>query len=263
LEKIWKGLFYCMWLCDKPLVQQELAMQLSILIHRLSHEKAIFFLKAFYQILEIEWISIDRLRLDKYYMLIRNCLNQSFQYLSNTQWNTELLDQFNCMMLDGPLKLNSQNGIKFHIIDIFLEELPKVTKNQISPKIFNHILHPFYFLIAKAEDKQVRKRVKANIFILHLNEVTKVEENSDITKIATQLKEIESNLFLWASSHDCLEQNRDFLYSLKKQYQTKRLSHFPEGTTEHETQINDDKWIDQNHIPEKTKVTKTKKRKNT
>ena len=31
--KLWKGLFYCMWMCDKPVIQEELADQISDMAH--------------------------------------------------------------------------------------------------------------------------------------------------------------------------------------------------------------------------------------
>ena len=32
LLKLWRGLFYCMWMSDKPLVQEELARKLASLV---------------------------------------------------------------------------------------------------------------------------------------------------------------------------------------------------------------------------------------
>ena len=31
--RIWKGLFYCYWMSDKPLVQEELAEKISAMVH--------------------------------------------------------------------------------------------------------------------------------------------------------------------------------------------------------------------------------------
>lgn len=64
--KIWKGLFYCMWMSDKMAVQQELATNLASLVHDCSDaSNAFVFLSAFYSTMMREWTQIDRLRLDK------------------------------------------------------------------------------------------------------------------------------------------------------------------------------------------------------
>lgn len=60
--KLWKGLFYCFWMSDKPLIQQELAEKLSKLIWDLKTDVAFGYLSAFWKIIVKEWYGIDRLR---------------------------------------------------------------------------------------------------------------------------------------------------------------------------------------------------------
>jgi ribosomal RNA-processing protein 1 len=67
--KLWKGLFYCFWMSDKPLIQQDLAEKLSVLIHDLDQDSAVAYVKAFWKIIIKEWYGIDRLR---YLFLIEN-----------------------------------------------------------------------------------------------------------------------------------------------------------------------------------------------
>uniref|UniRef100_A0A8C6WCM3 Ribosomal RNA processing 1 n=1 Tax=Nannospalax galili TaxID=1026970 RepID=A0A8C6WCM3_NANGA len=70
LLKIWKGLFYCMWMQDKPLLQEELGRTISQLTHAFQTTEAQhLFLRAFWQTMIREWVGIDRLRLDKFYMV--------------------------------------------------------------------------------------------------------------------------------------------------------------------------------------------------
>lgn len=64
LLKLWKGLFYCMWMSDKVPVQQELALNIaSILNYFPSPTSAFQFLRCFYITMNREWNGIDHFRL--------------------------------------------------------------------------------------------------------------------------------------------------------------------------------------------------------
>lgn len=63
LLKLWKGLFYCMWMSDKPAVQQELALRIASLLQYFSSPSSAFqFLRCFYITMNREWNGIDNLR---------------------------------------------------------------------------------------------------------------------------------------------------------------------------------------------------------
>lgn len=67
--RIWKGLFYTLWMSDKPLVQEECAENIAQLIHCRDTNKALNFFKAGLNTLKNEWFGIDQLRLDKFLMV--------------------------------------------------------------------------------------------------------------------------------------------------------------------------------------------------
>ena len=69
LRKTWKALFFCFWHSDKPKVQHELADRLSGLMHTVAPGKTWPFVRGFWETMMREWTHIDRLRLDKFYML--------------------------------------------------------------------------------------------------------------------------------------------------------------------------------------------------
>jgi ribosomal RNA-processing protein 1 len=63
MAKLWKGIFYCFWMSDKPLVQQALATELAELLLIISSSEGAFaFLQGFWQATVREWGGIDRLR---------------------------------------------------------------------------------------------------------------------------------------------------------------------------------------------------------
>lgn len=70
LLKLWKGLFFCMWMSDKPLVQELLAEELSRLVHLFPlRDDAVTFTDTFFITMAREWNSIDNIRKDKFMMV--------------------------------------------------------------------------------------------------------------------------------------------------------------------------------------------------
>lgn len=68
--RIWKGLFYCMWMSDKPLLQENLAEDLAQLLHCFDNiDISIQFFGTFLQTMSIEWNGIDQWRIDKFMMV--------------------------------------------------------------------------------------------------------------------------------------------------------------------------------------------------
>ena len=71
LMKLWKGLFYCMWMSDKPLIQEDLAETIGSLIHSVEdRETAFMFFACSVKTLARDWAGIDTWRMDKFMMVI-------------------------------------------------------------------------------------------------------------------------------------------------------------------------------------------------
>lgn len=69
---LWKGLFFCMWMSDKPLTQEKLAENLASLLHCFDKKDvSIRFYGAFLKIMGKEWFGIDQWRIDKFMMVKR------------------------------------------------------------------------------------------------------------------------------------------------------------------------------------------------
>lgn len=68
---LWKGLFYCMWMSDKMLIQEELAESLSKIVHCFNSKDIIMLYTACtLKTLATEWFGIDQYRLDKFSMVL-------------------------------------------------------------------------------------------------------------------------------------------------------------------------------------------------
>ncbi|CAB3995150.1 ribosomal RNA processing 1 homolog A-like isoform X1, partial [Paramuricea clavata] len=72
---------------DKPKVQEELAETIAQLLHSFQiTAAAVDYLDGFYKTICREWHGIDRLRLDKFYLLIRKFVYQGIVFLKNHGW---------------------------------------------------------------------------------------------------------------------------------------------------------------------------------
>uniref|UniRef100_A0A8C6ZAS4 Ribosomal RNA processing 1B n=1 Tax=Nothoprocta perdicaria TaxID=30464 RepID=A0A8C6ZAS4_NOTPE len=167
LLKIWKGLFYCMWMQDKPLLQEELANNISQLIHVIQNSEAQhLFVQTFWQTMNREWNGLDGLRLDKYYMLIRMILRQSFEVLRRSDWEESLIESFLQLLMKEVMDpdSNAPIGIKFHFIDIYLDELAKVGAKELTADQNLKFIEPFCKIAAKSKDHSLMHAIANGIF---------------------------------------------------------------------------------------------------
>lgn len=131
LLKLWRALFYSMWLSDRPLTQQQLADNLASLVEVVKPINFSTFLDAFWVIMAREWEGLDRYRLDKFYLLLRRYHAASLRRLLQEDWDEDWVSDYVQIMQHIPLNLENikvPNGIRFHMFDIYLDELERVLK---------------------------------------------------------------------------------------------------------------------------------------
>nr|KAF6478446.1 ribosomal RNA processing 1 [Molossus molossus] len=167
LLKVWKGLFYCMWMQDKLLLQEELGRTISQLIHAFQTTEAQhLFLQTFWQTMNREWTGIDRLRLDKFYLLMRMVLNESLVALKMQGWEERQIEQLLELLTTEILHPDSQapNGVKSHFIEIFLEELARVGAAELTAEQNLKFIDPFCRIAAQTKDSLVLHNITQGIF---------------------------------------------------------------------------------------------------
>jgi ribosomal RNA-processing protein 1 len=157
MMKLWKGLHVCMWHSDKPLVQEELADSLASFIHVLKNrEVVLLFIKCFFAIMAREWHGIDRLRLDKFYMLMRRVLRQSFQHLADKEWEDSYVKSLTKVLAAGPLNPDLSktcSGIQLHVLEVYLPELLAVAATSVIPGDCScWLLQPCCELLARTKE---------------------------------------------------------------------------------------------------------------
>ncbi|WBW74045.1 nucleolar protein Nop52 family Rrp1 [Schizosaccharomyces osmophilus] len=130
--KLWKGLFYCMWMSDKSLYQQKLADNLAGLVSIVHVENRMLFQATFWETMGREWTGIDILRTNKFYMLMRRFCAAAFLDIKARSDSEEslkkLIAQYNEMWMSVPFNSSNYsypNGVLFHLADIWTEEITK------------------------------------------------------------------------------------------------------------------------------------------
>ncbi|ELU14330.1 hypothetical protein CAPTEDRAFT_223453 [Capitella teleta] len=166
LMKIWKGLHYCMWMSDKPLVQEELADRLSKLVHVMeTPELTLRFVESFFWTEAREWHGTDVFRLDKFMMLIRLYWRESLMFLKQNSWemSSSLIDLLSRTYISVEEDRVS-DGLRFFMADIFWEELERVGAEELSEEQVAAFMRPYCVVICKTENKMLQQHVMKNIF---------------------------------------------------------------------------------------------------
>lgn len=168
LMKLWKGLFYCYWMSDKQLIQQQLANQLGALLLKIPNEIVFKFLRAFWKIIISEWNGLDRLRIDKYYYLMRRIHFYTFKFLERVNWRKQYVLEYVDIYDTGPLCfLNDKtpHAIHYHICEVFFEILEEAIEKPIPKKAFLKILEPFIDIITFSFDYILIEHATSEVFL--------------------------------------------------------------------------------------------------
>ncbi|XP_071957344.1 ribosomal RNA processing protein 1 homolog A-like [Antedon mediterranea] len=269
--KLWKGLFYCMWMCDKAVVQEELADNIAKLVHKLhTTDSALMFFKTFLKTMEREWHGIDRLRMDKYYMFIRRLFREQLEFVKQNHWDKEHIEAFLDVLKQGLLNPTSPTkalGLLHHISDIYLEELTGVGASQLSPQETLMFIDPFCILVAKTRNKSLMKTLLREIFediVVHstvgMEEVLEEEkrlakeqkeedgeeesEEEEDPRLPFDYSAIGDRLFMLGSQKETPGLNRKKMYHMAQQFQDLAKGIYPIPDLEELAQISSEDEIE-------------------
>lgn len=226
--------------------------------------------------------------------------SQSYKYMAVRHWNLGIIRLFNDVIYDEALSHESEgltNGLRFHLIDICIEELAQVNASAEIPlteATFLDCVEPFFALAQKAHDKNVHKRVMEKVLSKFLTEYSFVstlpdqeEEDGDddasLTFSQVHVGSVAKFIFELASDPETDERFRKALYEMYKTYERQiraagrdvDLSHIEEGDSEedccanntcaakeeHETSEMVEEAAAEPETPAETKSDKKKKKK--
>lgn len=229
--KLWKGLYYCMWLSDKQEIQFELATALANLIDKFRNQTVVFqYIRLFFRTILREWFSLDQYRVNKFYTLIRLFLNRSLNLAFKAKWSADVTNEI-LSILKQEVFAKTPNGIRFHIADIFVHELWSVTDGSITVKNFMTLIQPFIeVLVTNGNDSIFIERVQKEVFLKFLDENAGQNESADDSEEGSNHSKlfscditlaVQKQLFDLASEESTSESARRRLYALHKSYGAK------------------------------------------
>ncbi|XP_068429223.1 ribosomal RNA processing protein 1 homolog B-like isoform X2 [Clinocottus analis] len=158
LLKLWKGLFYCLWMQDKPLLQEELSNQISTLIHSFQNiDGQMLYLESFLQTFKREWTGIDRLRMDKFFQVVRFMFRQTFELLKRKKWESSAVARFLELLTAHLLQSSSgaPSGLQLHVLDLYMTELAAVGSAELTADQNLIFIEPFCKTAAKTKDRSL------------------------------------------------------------------------------------------------------------
>jgi len=177
--KLWKALFYCLWYSDKVPVQQELVFKIARLT-RLLHgdlKLAVLFLRTFFQTMYREWMGLDHLRLDKYMSLIRHMIHEALVLLPTADWSDEAVEAVAGLLRD-PVLSSHPNGIRYHVIDVLLDEVETAVPDASSPQL-RRLLVPVFAHCIATDDKLLFDRLHKEVLTGLLDRTVDAQADED------------------------------------------------------------------------------------
>jgi len=156
-----------LWMQDKPALQQRLARDLAALPSALKPDVVLPFFRAFWLTIAREWSQIEALRLDKYLYLIRQYVNASFKWLSKNEWKDKSkLEEYMEVLEEiplNPVNMKIPNGLRFHVLDVYVDELEKVDdvwQTEKKSDTLDMLIRPVEKLTKDGKLKVIRKTAK-------------------------------------------------------------------------------------------------------
>jgi ribosomal RNA-processing protein 1 len=162
--KLWKGLFYCIWMSDKPRYQQALARDLAALVQVLPPDGVVPWLRAFWNTMAREWKGIDVLRMDKFLYMIRVQSRQAWLCFATEDWKDEAkLESYLDLLSEIPLNprdMKIPNGMRYHVIDVYVDELDQADERRQGKMPIDKVLKPLRKIQKESLTKSVRERAQ-------------------------------------------------------------------------------------------------------
>lgn len=193
------------------------------------------YVRTFFRTVRREWPNMDKYRIDKFYTAIRYMMAQVYKYMAKRHWNLGIIRLFNDTIFEEVLSpsgaYNLSNGLRYHLIDITLQELAKVNNDNdtlpLTEATFLDCLEPFFALAQNVDDTTVHKRVMTNImdrFLLRYSVVSdnmKMDESTEERKLVmdqVHVGSVAEFIYALASDERTSDRYRKALYDSHKAY---------------------------------------------
>ncbi|TYJ49361.1 hypothetical protein E1A91_A01G129300v1 [Gossypium mustelinum] len=231
MKRLWKGLFFCVWHADKLPVQSDLIEKLSSVVLKLDPPLSLQYFSVFFLTMRREWTGIDKLRLDKFYLLIRRFLHFFFAMLKRWSWDLDFTRRSIRVLVDVTFLADDKfqgNGVNYHIASVFLEELRPFLP--VKKEVLEILLEPFVGIMGKVSDKILVGKIRINVFdefvkmgrrLLELKtSIEEVDQGDDVVVLGTisLVMGFSKKFYELGSSVDCCQGNRKILLRVHEEF---------------------------------------------
>ncbi|KAH0525577.1 hypothetical protein TsFJ059_007926 [Trichoderma semiorbis] len=128
-RKLWTGLYYALWMTDRPRPQQALAQDLANLVFDLQPACVEPWLAAFWSVLGVQWPHIEALRLDKFLLLVRRMFAAHVKLAKEDGFKGELTEAVVGVFKEWCFDKEDENkvalGLRLHVLDVWVDELER------------------------------------------------------------------------------------------------------------------------------------------
>ncbi|KND89415.1 Ribosomal RNA processing protein 1 [Tolypocladium ophioglossoides CBS 100239] len=127
--KLWTGLYYALWMTDRPRPQQALAAALADLLFVLRAGCAAPWLRAFWAVLSTQWPRVDALRMDKFLLLVRRVFAATARWVKQRAYQgaevAAVVDVLREACFDVDEERAVALGLRLHVLDLWVDELER------------------------------------------------------------------------------------------------------------------------------------------
>ncbi|KAH7127535.1 nucleolar protein,Nop52-domain-containing protein [Dactylonectria macrodidyma] len=130
-QKLWKGLFYALWMTDRPIPQQRLATDLAGLVFQFKGPDCVVpWLRGFWAVVGAQWTDIDVLRLEKFLLLVRRVFAAHVRLAAQHNYEGDAVDAIVAVLADYPFEAEGDLrkvpvGVRLHALDLWVDELER------------------------------------------------------------------------------------------------------------------------------------------
>jgi len=104
--------------------------------------------------------------MEKFLYLVRVYVFATFNYLKREQWDTSTIEAHLRLLEAIPMNVREPtipNGLRYHIMDIYIDELDKADRPRSSSLSMNTMLRPLRNLASESPTKIIRQRAKESL----------------------------------------------------------------------------------------------------
>lgn len=157
-QRVWRSLWYGLWMADKRPVQTQVAVQAVSMGTNLTDDQYVLWTRAFFLILIDMWPRLDRHRMDKYLLLLRVFIAELFRRERLSGWNSDFITSLSAEIINGGAKCL---GVALHVMRVWWEELDaeiKRSDNKVDNKVITKLMEtPLHFALTSDTESLIRR----------------------------------------------------------------------------------------------------------